>query len=69
MIDDNDQLRVRIENLEKAFLGLYALTRDTLPPAYAEDADRMLSLFHHAAASFGGCDDTFFYDAEGNPEL
>ena len=68
MIDDNNQLRVRIENLEKAFLGLYALSRDTLPETYAEAADNMLALFHHAAVSFGGCNDTMFYDAEGNPE-
>lgn len=50
----------RLHNLEVAFMAYKALTDDVLPPAYAEEVDRMFQEFFEASQDLGAFQQTEF---------
>lgn len=46
-------LEKRLLNTEKALLALWALMRDTMPPAYQDDIDRMVNEYFDANNALG----------------
>jgi len=46
-------LEKRLRNTEMALLGLWTLMKDTMPPSYQEDIDKMMNDYFDANASMG----------------
>ncbi len=43
----------RLQNTERALIGLWSLMQDTMPPAYAQDIDAMINDYFDANAGLG----------------
>ena len=43
----------RLQNTERALIALWSLMKDTMPPAYQEDIDRMVNEYFDANSALG----------------
>lgn len=51
--EEFDLLQQRLATTEAALVGLWGLIRETFPPAYAEDADRLMRQYFDKNVSLG----------------
>lgn len=63
-----DTLEKRLRNTELALLAMWSLMKDTMPPAYQEDIDKMINEYYDANAALGSDFNAELREMFGNTE-